>query len=362
MKSRMTKVAAVALAATMCVPAPVLATSTTATTTDKASGSFTTSFDLYSPKLTISVPVNANIQVNPMADTSKTVKKFTVASNSLDIINASVDADADAAIPVNVMVSATLSNKAEGVLTNYNSFTPSNTDTRKKVYLNVSQANTAATVAAKTGETLAFDGDKKLQLNQFAVNKEAEYDAVTNAATITKYGSLFSMDVAGPSTTDTTAGATFSTDATKVTPAVGSFAVTGDANIAADWKADDVTVGITYAIKASKPLSITTPTIATAPTFTSTGSADLAITVPSVGEATVAAIGVHNDGAGLYGDYIWEDGDYTVAYASGSATITIPKADGGLAFLAGDGYKGEAQDLVIALSDGRIVVSTLTVN
>ena len=44
------------------------------------------------------------------------------------------------------------------------------------------------------------------------------------------------------------------------------------------------------------------------------------------------------------------------------ATITIPKDDGGLAYLAGDDLKGKAQDLEIALSDGRIVVSTLTVN
>lgn len=345
----------------MCVPTPVLATSTAPTTTDKASGNFTTSFDLYSPKLTISVPVNANIRVNPMADTSKTVKKFTVASESLDIINASTDVEQDIPIPVNVMVKATLTSKADDVLTKYNTFTPSDTDTRKKVYLQISAANKAATVAGKTGQTLAFDTDKKLQLNQFEVTGAAEYDAVTNKAAVTNYGSLFSMDIAGPATTDGTTGKTFSSDATKVTPAVGSFAVTGDANIAADWKANDVAVGITYTVKASKALNITTPAIATAPTVAAPVNTDLQIIVPSVGEATVTSISIHNDGEEIGGDLPWEDGTYTVAYASGSATITIPKTDEILAALAEDPFKGKAQDLAITLSDGRVVTSTLTV-
>lgn len=48
---RMTKVAAAALAMAMCVPCSALASGTTAPV--QTSGSFTTSFDVYSPKLTI---------------------------------------------------------------------------------------------------------------------------------------------------------------------------------------------------------------------------------------------------------------------------------------------------------------------
>ena len=79
------------------------------------------------------------------------------------------------------------------------------------------------------------------------------------------------------------------------------------------------------------------------------------------------AIAVHKDGKDLYGDYVMEG--YTVAYAPNTtttsqtdATITIPKDNATLTFLAGDDYKGKAQDLIIALSDGRRIVSTLTVN
>lgn len=355
MKSNLKKIAAAALAATMCVPGTAFAAQ---------SGSFETSFDVYSPTLTISVPVNADIKINPIADSSATsVKKFTVASNSIDIMNASVDEEADAAIPVNVTVKAAITSQSEDVISEYNTFTADATSTKKRIYLNLSEAGTAAVMSVKTGGTAAFDADKKLDLSQYEVTSEADYSTPAGTTAITKFGSLFSVDIAGPATTDTTTGKTFTSDATKVTAAVGSFAVTGVANTNADWKADDVTVAITYNVKASKALNITAPTIATAPTFTSTGTTDLEITVPGIGEATVTAIALHNDGEGLYGDFIWENDAVSVDYSTaGTAKITISKDDGALKLLAEDNYKGKAQDLIIALSDGRFVVSTLTVN
>lgn len=357
MKSKLTKATAVALAMTMCVPATAFAADN--------SGSFDTSFDIYSPALTIQVPLKADIQVNPFADSTATdVKKFDVASNSIDIWNASVDADKDIGIPVNATVRATITAQADDVITEYNTFTANATSSQKRINLNLSKAQTAATIKAKTGETLAFDADKKLNFAQFETNAAAVYTTPADSVAITKFGSLLSVDIAAPSTTDTTTGATFTTDATKVTAAVGSFAVTGAANANADWKADDVAVEITYDVRASKARNVTTPKIATAPVFTSgTSAADLKITVPSIGEATVTDVAVHND-AGEYKDFIWEKDAYTVDYTTtpGSAVITIPKDDGGLAYLTADDYKGKAQDLEIALSDGRMVVSTLTVN
>lgn len=358
MKSKLTKAAATALAMTMCVPGVAFAA--------ESSGSFETSFDIYSPALTISVPLKADIKVNPIADSGDdTVKKFTVASNSIDVLNASVDAEADVAIPVNVTVKASIKSSGNDVVTEYNTFTADATSTKKRINLNLSEAGTAAVIGVKDGGTATFDSEKKLDLSQYAVTTDAKYNTPAKTTAITKYGSLLSVDIAGPTTTNKTAGAEFTTTAADVTAGVGSFAVTGEANTNADWKADDVAVDITYNVKASKALSITTPTITTPPTFTSGASAaDVAITVPNVGEATVLALGVHNDEAD-YKDYIWEDPEaYTVDYTTtaGSAVITIPKDDAVLAFLAGDDYKGDTQDLVIALSDGRMVVSTLTVN
>lgn len=239
----------------------------------------------------------------------------------------------------------------------------------------LSEADTDAVIALKTGETAEYEAadNKVLKLSQWETGTEAVYrtgsaTAPVKSVAITKYGSLLSVDIAKP--TLATGATSYIGDATKVTPTVGSFAVTGVANASADWKADDIKVEVTYDIKASAARGITTPAIATPPTFASGGTADLTIIIPNVGEAKVFAVGCHNDGEGLYGDYIWESSAYKVTYAENSttpgqidATITIPKTDAGLSqFLAGNDYKGKKQDFVVGLSDGRMVVSTLTVN
>lgn len=357
MKSQFTKIAAAALAMSMCVPTAAFAASTTP---PAPSGNFTTSFDVYSPALTVSVPVNLDVKVNPIADSTSTgLGKFTVASNSIDILNASVDVEADKEIPVTATIKATIASTNEGVVTEYAALTVDKTSTAKKVHLELAEAKTAAAIDVKDGGTAAFDTNKKLDLTQYAVKTAAVYNGYDNKASITKYGSLLSLDIAGPSTTNSTTGKTFSTDAGDVTPTVGSFAVVGEAYTNADWKADDVKVAVTYNVKASQALSIKTPAVATAPTFTA--GSDVTITVPSVGEAKVVAMAAHNDE--LYGDHIWEEDAFTVDYTTtpGSAVIKLPKEDGALKLLA-ESDKGNAQDLVIALSDGRIVVTTLTAN
>lgn len=364
MKTGLRKIAAATLALSMCIPSFAFA----ADTTTVAEGSFTTSFDVYSPKLTIQVPVNADIRINPIADNSATdTKRYTVASNSLDVWNASVDADADVGIPVNVTVNATLASVSDDVYVKYNTFTPDATSVKKSIWLKLSEAQTAATIGAKTGETLAFDAEKKLNFAQFEQKNAAAYTTPKQDTAITKYGALLSVDIAAPDG-DSAAVAPdtkFTSDVTKVTPKVGSFAVTGEANTNADWKADDVEVSITYKVKASKSLSLTTPVIAAAPTFSAASTNDLDIVVPNVGESTIESVIVHNDDA--YTDVILRD-EFTVNYASNAttssqtdATITLPNDAEILTTLAGDDLKDKPQDILIELSDGRFVVSTLTV-
>lgn len=364
---KVTKATAVALAMTMCVPVTALA-SGTVTPPPATSGSFNTSFDLYSPVLTVKVPTNLDIKVNPLSSTSATdVKKFTVASESIDILNASVDVEADVAIPVLATVKASISSKGEDVVTEYNSFTASDTSVKKKIHLNIAEAQTAAVIGVKTGGTAAFDNDKKLDLSQYDVTTKAVYTTPKKTVPITQYGSLFAMKIDGPSTTNTTTGANYSTAAADVTAKVGSFAVTGVANANADWKADDLVVDVTYDLKASNSTGLVTPAIGTAPTFTAGGTADLSVVIPDVGEATVEAIAAHNDEKDAYGDYIWDAAAYTVTYAENTttnkidATIKIGKDDVGLNFLGEDDYKDDPQDFMVLLSDGRMVVSTLTV-
>lgn len=369
---RLNRIAALALAGTMVFPGAAWATSTTVNSA--SSGNFDTSFSVYSPELTISVPLTLSIQVNPLANTSDPgVRQFTVASNSIDIINASVDVEEDAGIPVDVTVKGTITNQADGVQTTYNSFTNDPTSAVRKAFLQLSQAQTAAGTTLKmesgTAVTPTFDSGNKLDLSKYETETTAAvYTTPKQSVTITKYGSLLSMGITGPTTTDNTAGKKFSTDATKITPAVGSFAVTGVANAGADWKESDIAVSVTYAVKASEARNVTTPTITSAPTFTAgSNAADITITVPGVGEAKVKGIACHNDGVDLYGDYVLKEGEWSVVYDTNSstnkidATITIPKDAAFLGTLGGADYSTKAQDMVIALDDGRSVVTTLTV-
>lgn len=355
MKSQIKKAAAVALAMTMCVPGAAMAAATTPAVNGEATGSFNTSFDVYSPSLHISVPLQADIEVNPMADsTSSGVKQFSVASNSIDIINASVDTDADTAIPVNVTVKASITNAAEDVVTEYNTFTADSKSTKKKIQLNLTQAATAATLDESSKAALTGDNSKLLDLSSVSVDDAAVYTGATNTTPITKDGSLLSVDIGAPTKGSE---ASFIADASKVVPVVGSFAVTGVANTNADWKADDVAVSITYNVKASKALTITTPTLTAE--VTAAPTTDTTITINGVGEASVVAVGLHNDED--YGDVMFEEGAYTVDDSvADTLKITILKDNESIAYLK-ENHGDKSQDLVILLSDGRTVVGKLKV-
>lgn len=368
MKSRFAKIVATAMALTMCMPTAAFATTATPTINGETAGSFNTSFDIYSPALHISVPLKADIQVNPMAESTNTgVKQFTVASNSIDIINASVDTEADAGIPVNATVQAAITGTGEGVVTEYKTFIPDAKSTKKKINLMLTEATTAATLDNASAAFGTGDQAKLLDLSTLSIDNAAVYSSSTKTTAITKYGSLLSVDIGAPTTSNTTAGATFSTSATDVSAKVGSFAVTGVANTNADWTKNDIAVAITYKVKASNPLNIVTPTVASITYTSGTSATDLSITVGNVGEATVTALALHNDDA--YGDLVWEGAADDVTYAPNAstasqtdATIKIKKDNAILATLAGDEFKTKAQGLVIALSDGRMVVTDITVN
>lgn len=359
MKRNMKKVVATALAMTMCVPVA-------ASAADVNGGAFTTSFDIYSPTLTVEVPVNLDIEVNPFADTTATdTKKFEVASKSMDIINGSVDKENDLGIPVVATIKAKITSKSEGVITEYNTFTSDKTSAKKRIQLNLSKAGTAATIDVKAAEgsnpagAPAYSTDGKLDLSQYAVKAKANYTGSTDTA-ITGFGSLLSIDIGVPTTKDTTNNSY--ANAADVVPTAGSFAVTGVANTGADWKKDDIGVEVTYSIKASSALNIATPTL-TGVTYSSTGTADLEINLTGIGEAEVIAMAAHNDNG--YGDAIWESTQFKFepdTTTAGNAKVTISKDDSILAALAGDDYNGKAQDFVVVLSDGRYIVSTLTVN
>lgn len=351
MKFNSKRAAALALAATMCMPVSALAA--------PKEGTFDTSFDIYSPALHIDVPVTLDIQVNPFkATTGGGVDTFEVASGDINIINASVDEEKDKGIPVNATVTATVTG-SEGVKTEFTSFTPNTKSTEKRIYLELTEVVSASAATLKSGETAAFEqGKKLLDLSKYEVAKGV-YTSTLNKAPITSYGSLLSVDIAAPSLA--ASKTSYIAAAADVTPTVGTFAVTGVANTHADWKADDVKVAVSYKVTASDALAITTPTVAEQ---TNVANADITFDIPKndMGESTIAGIAFH-DPEGRYPDYLCKEEEYTAVNDDPytKTTVTLKKDGAGLAFVTGadSGCKGTRQDLVVALSDGRKIVVSL---
>jgi len=348
--------AAVAMAATLCVPA---------FSTQVLADEIKTDFGVYAPVLTISVPANASIKVNSIAASGSTdVDSFTVASGSIDILNATTDLEKNVGVPLNVTVQARITAKGSDVITEYNSFTVDPISPKKQIHLELTQSK-AVTAALATGKTPTLDADKKLVLDpeNYTITGK-DYTAPITKMVVTEYGSKISVDVGEPKTTATdTAGAAdkFAKNPELIVPGASSFAVVGTANTGANWKADDLAVELIYNAKASNPLSITdTPAVASAPTYSAASPANVEVAVADVGTATVAGIALHAPELST-SDFIFEG--YTVAYATASgkttATITIDKDDPILTATRDLGT--ETYDIVVALTDGRIAVTTLAV-
>lgn len=314
----------------------------------------------------MSVPVNASIKVNSIATPgSKDVDGFTVASGSIDILNATTDLEKNIGIPLNVTVQARITAKGSDVITKYNTFTVDPISPEKQIYLELAQSK-AVTATLVTGKTPELNDENKLVLDSANYTiATKDYTAPITKMVVTEYGSKISVDVAAPTTTATDTDADtkdkFAKEPEKIVPGVSSFAVVGNANTGANWKADDLAVEIVYNAKASNPLTITdTPAVATPPTYSAATPANVEVPVGDVGTATIAGIALHAPKLSS-SDFIFEG--YNVAYATASgkttATITIDKDDPILT--AARDLGTETYDIVVALSDGRIAVTTLAV-
>lgn len=210
--------AAVAMAATLCVPA---------FSTQVLADEIKTDFGVYAPVLTINVPANASIKVNSIAASGSTdVDSFTVASGSIDILNATTDLEKNVGVPLNMTVQARITAKGADVITEYNSFTVDPISPKKQIHLELTQSK-AVTAALATGKTPTLDADKKLVLDpeNYTITGK-DYTAPITKMVVTEYGSKISVDVGAPTTTATdTTGATdkFAKDPELIVPGASSL-------------------------------------------------------------------------------------------------------------------------------------------
>lgn len=341
---RVTKLLACILAASMCT-VPVFASGTTWQdgATDGKETQVRVDFGVNSPTLKVKVPTQCDLKVNPLYNSSATnkVESFTLASKEFVISNNTSDNSTGTSQGVKIMCTATASvTPKQGVMVSYNTVSPQRGDTRKLAHLDL----TGATDAQVSESQNAYAGTK---------GKES----------ITPLSARLQVEVAAP---------TIAASGAITAAGYGAFAITGQANTGADWQGDDLTVQLSYRLRAvgNSDTPINSPVVpavtAASSNNTSTGSgtpittkAQLPIS-NGIEAANVTGILIHSP-ENAFQDYFLEASKLTIDKDSTGCAITVPKEDVGLQFLA-ESYAGKTQDLLIGLDDGRIIATTITVN
>lgn len=340
MKSkRVTKLLACVLAASMCAVPVFAAEPTTIINTDNADGSFAVDFAKKGINVQVSVPTNAHLRVNPLTTLTGmqgTVSNSQIATDDLRIINktwapvAGTTSDNEG-IPVIVTAYATAT-KAEGVKLFY-----TNTET----------------------DTFSADSDDKNAMMKLVSGNlpnpsgNATY-STTGGSYVTELGSRIKFSVPGAgSVSSGTSNITISDNGA----GLGAMAITGQATVNAPWQNDDIAVEFVYNIRASKaPVNDAQPTAAYA-------TNKITIVAANLNKATVTGVAIQDPVANSYGFFPVElEENAITTKADGSIEIAVPT--GLTDFLKSDdsGCKGKDQDLFIQLSDGRVIVSEMSVN
>lgn len=291
----------------------------------------------------VSVPTSAALRVNPMATVSSgatAVSGAQIASRDLRIINRTYartpgSVSANQGVAVIVTARAQVLGKGDGVKVVYN------------------KANAGSNVFSQDSDAknVMMELQEGLLPN---ISGNGTYGRGAKAK-VTELGSRIKFDVAAP--TSVSAGDNVTVPDANVGKA--AMAILGEATINAAWQTDDLNVGLVYNIKASNStVTDTQPILA--------GVTGNTITIPAatLNEATVEAVAIQDPKKDTYGFFPLEFDETTyTTNASGDATLTIDS--GVIDYLkTDDSLKGASnpQDLIIALSDGRVIVTTLTVS
>lgn len=339
---RAAKLLACVLSVSMCAT-PVFASSAWQDAANNGQGgSVDLDLGVNSPTLKVKVPTKFDLKVNPFHGTSDgKVENFALASKEFVISNNTSDNSSGTATGVGLMCTATarINEPKDDVMISYNTVAAQAGDTRKLIHMELAGANGSVLVSQNT-----YTGDK---------------------ATITNVGSRLQTKVAAP---NVTAG----------TPGYGAFAIVGEANTNADWQAQDLKVALSYRLRAvptsENPVNLAGITLAATATSANNASAgtgneildDTVLTSSVMAMSEVFGIIIHSP-TKAFPDYILrasEEGKLDVDVEDdGACTITIPKGDTGINAIANNSkLRGKAQDLLIVLTDGRVIAGTITVS
>lgn len=349
MKSkRVTKLLACVLSVAMCAT-PVWATSYGDETGSGTitGGKIDTEVGVYAPPISVNVPIKTKIEVNPMiSQNSPSVNGYGIASKSLVITNKSYDTDNSEGIPIIVTAEAEIQKKEDSVKVYYDKtrsgYTASANSKAKEAYMSLSEGN--MTVPGTSGNVVYKTAGKKS-------------DVITTA------GSQIQFSVSAPNAASAKTYA--------------AFAVVGDANVNAPWENNDMTIGLTYAIKAGSTgikgkianvAAISSIVNGANVTISATSTNGISINnfpENGVDGAEVEAIVVHPTKASE-ADWVVDATDLQkVNYkqnSDGTWNITIPGGEDLAYYSENFTQKNRDLDLLIRLNDGRVLMDNLSIN
>lgn len=353
MKSkRVTKLLACVLSSTMIMaPVSVFASSTDRTTVTQEgdyAGSFETGFDVNKQTLNVTVPTKADIRINPTFKTGNTsVNGYRVASKDLMIENKTLDTDHNA-IPVLLTAKAKIANKKDDVKVYYDAskYTPSSSSQAKEILMQLVSAN---------------GGD--ISNNNAQYVKNSNFADTADSKTVTTLGSLLQVQVPA-ATSVNNAG---QQNAAVQVGGYAAIAVIGDANENAKWEKDDVTLELTYNLKATSATStVATPNVTISSGNLTSGNA-VSINIPdttldgsNVGSIVVCDRKAESAEWNLDDTVTW---DRTTANDGYMATIPATTLDGYVTEFK-KGTTGNVADrlmLLVSFTDGRVQKLYITI-
>lgn len=349
MKSRrVTKLLACVLASSLCA-VPVGATVDVTGEGGVTGAKITTDFGIYSPSVTVTVPTEAHIRINPLKVANSTsVNGYEIASNDLQIVNKSVDTVNKTGIPILFTANAKITKKGDSVKVyyDYGKTSPS------KYGVSSNSKTKAAYIALQAADN---QGAAFTNTPGSGVSDNATYALDTNPVTpqgknpVTTVGSQLHMPIDAPS---------INASGALATPySYGTYAVVGHANENAPWQASDLEIELTYNIKPSTSTGASAPAIALAQQPTSGNALSINATDAVLDGVWPSEFVLHHQEEKIGEWNITDVVEWNRTAADDGWVISISKDDTTLKWYQTEyaAAKGKGSfDLVVSFTDGSV--------
>lgn len=294
------------------------------------------------------VPTQSKVAVNPFATgAANTVSGASIASKDLKIVNKTytqTDPDDNTTrrgVSLNVTATAMVKEIASGVNVYYDESLP--TDATDARFLETVEEKNAI---------------MQLQEGAFATARDISSNVTYGSgdkATVTELGSRIALQVDAPAAVSSDSTATVSDDEI----GCGAMAIIGKATVAADWQNTDMGIDFAYTLRASSVDPASSTSLGNMTVTGSSTKVEMAITAATLNKATIAGIAMQNGKDNSYGFQALPEDGYTMTTATnGDVKITLAQPIMDIVKTV----KGAKQNVLVKLSDGRVLIDDFTIN